>query len=213
MSAGLRYGIVLDCTGISGDSAGEAAQHILETGEDGAVRMEKKTEDAVCEKYEFREIHVEEADQVASIETVCFPANEACRPEIMRERVKLFPGTFLVAVRKDNGKIVGFINGLATNEVHLKDEFYTNPALHDPEGSNVMILGVDVLPECRRQGIARAMMYHYLLRERERNRKYVVLTCLAGKVEMYQKFGFRDCGESGSAWGGEKWHEMVHALR
>ncbi|MDO4298699.1 MAG: GNAT family N-acetyltransferase [Lachnospiraceae bacterium] len=164
------------------------------------------------EKYEFRTIRQDEADQVARIEGICFPANEACRPEIMKARVQIFPETFLVAVNQDTGKIVGFINGLATNEINLRDDFFTDPALHDPDGSNVMILGVDVLPEYRKQGIAREMMYHYLRREHDKGRRSIVLTCLANKVKMYQKFGFRDCGVSSSSWGGEKWHEMVYVL-
>ncbi len=28
------------------------------------------------------------------------------------------------------------------------------------------------------------------------------------QTKMYSKFGFRDLGESTSAWGGDKWHEM-----
>lgn len=49
-------------------------------------------------------------------------------------------------------------------------------------------------------------------RETDRRRQLIVLTCLEGKVKMYEKFGFHDCGESGSVWGGEKWHEMVCEL-
>lgn len=171
--------------------------------------MNKET---IEEKYEFREIHADEADQVAQIELACFPSNEACKPEIMKERVKIFSETFLVAVSKETGEIIGFINGLATNEINLRDEFYTDPALHNPDGSNVMILGVNVLPEYRKQGIAREMMCNYVCRENDKGRKSIVLTCLEDKVKMYKKFGFRDCGESDSAWGGEKWHEMVYVL-
>lgn len=164
------------------------------------------------DKYEFRGIRADEAEQAAQIEQVCFPPNEACKPEIMRERVKIFPETFLVAVSRETGKVVGFINGIATDEPHLRDDFYTDAALHEPNGSNVMILGVDVLPEYRKQGIAREMMRSYLCREKDKGRKMVVLTCLDDKVRMYKTFGFRDDGEADSSWGGEKWHEMCCAL-
>lgn len=182
--------------------------------------MNRKTEEAevhrmnreLYEKYEFRTIHEKEAEQAAQIEAICFPPNEACRPEIMKARVRIFPETFLVAVNRDTGEVVGFINGLATDESRLRDEFYTDPTLHNPNGSNVMILGVDVLPEYRKQGIAREMMSDYLRRECEKGRRSIILTCLEAKVEMYKKFGFTDCGESGSSWGGEKWHEMVQEL-
>ena len=36
---------------------------------------------------------------------------------------------------------------------------------------------------------------------------------LLDKVEMYQKFGFKDHGIGGSVWGGEAWHEMSVELR
>lgn len=163
-------------------------------------------------KYEFRTIHADEAETAENIELACFPPNEACKLPIMKQRVELAPDIFLVVVEKENGKMVGYITGLATNEVHLRDEFFTEPILHDPDGNNVMILSVAVLPEYRNQGLAREMMRIYLNRETDRNRQSIVLACLEGKVKMYEKFGFRDCGESGSAWGGERWHEMVCEL-
>lgn len=172
--------------------------------------MNHLSDNELYKKYEFRSIRKEEAEQAARIEATCFPANEACRPDIMKARVQIFPETFLAAASRQTGKIVGFINGLATDEINLRDEFYTDPTLHDPDGSNIMILGVDVLPEYRRQGIAREMMRHFLHRESDKGRRLIVLTCLEDKVGMYKKFGFRDRGESASAWGGEKWHEMVY---
>ena len=41
----------------------------------------------------------------------------------------------------------------------------------------------------------------------------LILTCLDGKVKMYEKMGFLDRGISGSSWGGEEWHEMVWKIR
>ena len=35
--------------------------------------------------------------------------------------------------------------------------FFTDITLHDPAGENVMILGLDVLPSYRGQGIARGI--------------------------------------------------------
>lgn len=164
------------------------------------------------EKYEFRNIHADEAETATQIEAACFPPNEACVLPIMKERVRLAPDLFLVAADKKTGQMVGFINSIATNERTLRDEFFTEPALHDPNGKNVMILSVAVLPEYRHQGLAREMMRSYLSRETDRNRQMIVLTCLEGKVKMYKKFGFRDLGASDSEWGGEQWHEMVCEL-
>lgn len=168
------------------------------------------------ERFLFRNILPEEADQAALIEKICFPPNEACSETMMKERVAAAPEMFLVAVDKESGKIAGFINGLSTDESALRDEFFTNAGLYDPAGKNVMVLGLDVLPEYRGQGLAREIVSRYLAREKEKGRSKVILTCLESKVEMYEKMGFQNDGISGSVWGGEQWYEMsctLNALR
>ena len=130
----------------------------------------------------------------------------------MRERVQPVPDMILVAEDKEKGRLDGILNGLATNEKMFSDEFFTDAGLHDPEGENVMLLGLDVLPEYRRKGLASEIMRRYKERENRCGRKRLILTCLGTKVEMYEKMGFRDHGISGSNWGGEEWHEMSCAL-
>ena len=39
------------------------------------------------ERFEFRNVRAEEADQTIVIENICFPPNEACSPKSMTERV------------------------------------------------------------------------------------------------------------------------------
>ena len=75
-----------------------------------------------------------------------------------------------------------------------------------------MLLGLDVLPEYRGHGLARALVSEYAIRERENGRSKLILTCLDEKVEMYKKMGFTDEGIANSTWGGEKWHEMSMSL-
>lgn len=75
-----------------------------------------------------------------------------------------------------------------------------------------MLLGLDVLPEYRRQGLGSELVYQYLRREREKGRREVFLTCLKSKVKMYQKMGFTDRGIANSTWGAEEWHEMSCTL-
>ncbi len=166
----------------------------------------------LMEKFEFREVRPEEAEQTAEIEKICFPPNEACTEAMMRERVAAIPELFLVAVARETGKIAGFLNGLATDEYNLRDDFFRDAGLHNPAGRNVMLLGLDVLPEYRGQGLARELMYQYLRREAERDRKMAVLTCVKSKVKMYEKMGFTDHGLSQSVWGGEQWYEMSCVL-
>lgn len=166
----------------------------------------------LLEKFEFRDIKPEEAEQAVAIEQICFPPNEACSEQHMRERMRKAPDLFLAAMDKETGRIAGFLNGIATNEDSFRDEFFTDAELHDPNGKNIMLVGLDVLPEYRRQGLGRELVFQYLRREREKGRKMLVLTCLESKVEMYQKFGFTDNGIANSTWGGEEWHEMSHAI-
>ena len=139
------------------------------------------------ERFEFRNITQEEADQAVKIEEICFPPQEACSEQMMLERVKTAPELFLVAIDRETGKIAGFLNGLSTDEEVFRDDFFTGTSLYVPEGENIMLLGLDVLPQYRRQG-------------------------LASEVAMYQKMGYEDLGLAQSSWGGEEWHEMCIQL-
>ena len=170
------------------------------------------TKTELQERFEFRNVKAEEADQTIAIENICFPPNEVCTPKSMVERATKAQETFLVAVDKETGKIAGFLNGIATDEEVFRDEFFTDITLHNIAGKNIMLLGLDVLPEYRGQGLAREIMERYLEREQARGRKRVVLTCLDEKVKMYEKMGYKYLGISGSVWGGEEWHDMKKPL-
>lgn len=163
-------------------------------------------------KYEFRNIRADEIEQAVAIEQICFPPNEACSEKAMTERIKAVPDLFLVAIDKATGKIAGFLNGIATDESRFRDEFFTDVNLNNHYGCNVMLLGLDVLPEHRGQGLATEIVAQYAERERNNERRKLILTCLEGKVEMYKKLGFEDKGIADSSWGGEEWHEMVLRL-
>ena len=169
-------------------------------------------ESTLTQKYEFRDIRPEEIEEAIEIEQICFPPNEACSPKSMRERIEKAPELFLVAIDRENGKIAGFLNGIATDEPLFRDGFFTDITLHDANGKNVMLLGLDVRPEYRRQGLAREIVNQYLIRQKEKGRALLVLTCLDEKVAMYEKFGFKDLGYANSTWGGEAWHEMTHEV-
>ena len=90
----------------------------------------------------------------------------------------------------------------------FRDEFFTDISLSNPEGKNIMLLGLDVRPEYRMQGLGRELVSRYSQREAQKGRKKLFLTCLDEKVKMYEKFGFTDLGQANSTWGGEAWHAM-----
>lgn len=163
-------------------------------------------------QFEFRDINRAETAQAIGIEQICFPPHEACSAKAMTERIAAAPELFLVAVDTETGKIAGLFNGVATDEVSFRDEFFTDIDLHRQAGENVMLLGLDVLPEYRGQGLARELVSRYVAREREKGRKLLILTCLEEKVEMYKKMGFADRGIADSTWGNEQWHEMCYEI-
>ncbi len=173
------------------------------------VAVKNDQEGKKMEKFEFRSIRLEEAGQAAEIEKECFPPHEACTPKSIRERIAAATDLFLVAVDRENGEIAGFLNGISTNEEAFRDEFFTDISLYDPDGKNVMLLGLDVRGKYRGKGLAKELVRRYQMRERENGRTTLTLTCLPEKVAMYLKFGFKDHGIANSTWGGEQWHEMA----
>ena len=170
------------------------------------------TTQSLNERFTFREIYMNEIPQAIAIEMVCFPPNEACSALAMKERIAVASELFLVAIENETGLIAGFLNGLATDEPAFRDDFFKDANLHNPNGENVMLLGLDVLPQYRMQGLARELMEQYSAREKTRGRKALILTCLEEKVEMYKKFQFEDDGMANSTWGGESWHQMTRVL-
>ena len=125
-----------------------------------------QAKEKLYERFEFRYIRPEEAEQAARIEQVCFPPNEACTEKMMKDRAAAVPELFLVAVDRQNGQLGGFLCGLATDESRFRDEFFYDNTLYRPQGKNVILLGLDVLPEYRGQGLARELMHVYLQRKK-----------------------------------------------
>lgn len=165
-----------------------------------------------CGRFIFRQICPGEADEAVEIEHICFPPNEACSKRHMKERMERAPELFFVAVDQETGRLAGFLNGIATDEERFRDEFFTDCSLHVPDGKTVMLVGLDVRPEYRGQGLARALVSGYAKREREKGRSRLVLTCHDEKIGMYEKLGFVNRGLSASVWGGETWYEMSYTL-
>ena len=145
-------------------------------------------------------------DAVAAIEAACFPPAEAAGRESLAGRLAVYPHHFWLLT--DGGTVIGFVNGMVTDQPDLQDEMYDQPALHNEAGAWQMIFGVDTLPAYRRQGCAALLLEHVIGQARAQGRRGLVLTCKDRLVHYYAKFGFVSEGVSQSTHGDVVWYQM-----
>ena len=119
----------------------------------------------------------------------------------------MYPNHFWL-MEDDNGTLVSFVNGLVTDEPHLRDEMYADAGFHDENGAWQMIFGVNTLPEYRCRGMAEQVLRQVITDAKAQGRKGCVLTCKDKLVHYYAKFGFRNEGVSASVHGGAVWYDM-----
>ena len=146
-------------------------------------------------------------DDIASVESECFPVLEAATKEEFEQRIKYYGNHFWLMF--DEGKLIAFVDGFVTDEADLTDEMYENASMHNENGAWQMIFGVNTRPEYRRCGYAKELIKKAILDAREQNRKGLVLTCKESLVPYYSKFGFIDEGITDkSTHGNVLWHQM-----
>jgi len=146
-------------------------------------------------------------DDIASVESECFPVLEAATKEEFEQRIKYYGNHFWLMF--DNDKLIAFVDGFVTDEANLTDEMYENASMHNENGAWQMIFGVNTLPEYRRCGYAKELIKKAILDARKQNRKGLVLTCKESLVPYYSKFGFVDEGITDkSTHGNVLWHQM-----
>ena len=146
-------------------------------------------------------------DDIASVESVCFPVLEAATKEEFEQRIKYFGNHFWLMF--DEGKLIAFVDGFVTDEADLTDEMYENASMHNENGAWQMIFGVNTLPEYRRCGYAKELIKKAILDAGKQNRKGLVLTCKESLVPYYSRFGFVDEGITDkSTHGNVLWHQM-----
>ena len=151
-----------------------------------------KKNESLHESFDFRTIRQEEAEESVEIEQICFPPNEACSREHMIERIAAASELFLVAEDRRTGKIAGFLNGIATDENCFRDDFFTDARNHKKDGKNVMLLGLDVLPEYQKQGLAKEIMRALLADADEMELSVIELKATEAGERLYREAGFED---------------------
>ena len=155
---------------------------------------------------EIRTATTGDLTEIAQIEAVCFPAAEAATPASFAQRLQYYADHFWLLL--DGSVMVGFVNGMVTDEPDLRDEMYENAAMHREDGAWQMIFGVDTIPAYRRRGCAERLLSHVIQEARAQGRKGLVLTCKEPLLHYYAKFGFVNEGVSQSTHGDALWYQM-----
>lgn len=155
---------------------------------------------------EIRHATLNDLAEVARVEAECFPPAEAASEASFAGRLARYPDRFWLMF--DEGRLVSFVNGMATDAPDLKDEMYADASMHDPAGRWQMIFGVNTVPSHRRRGLAGRLIELAIEESRRRGCEGLVLTCKEAKIHYYAKFGFVCEGESDSDHGGAKWYQM-----
>ena len=144
--------------------------------------------------------------KLAEVEAACFPPAEAAKEADFRQRLHVFGDHFLLL--EENGRLIGFINGMVTDEPVIRDEMYENARLHKEDGRWQTVFGINTLPEYRRRGCAARLMKAFIEEAKKQGRKGCVLTCKEHLIPYYDRFGYRNCGVSESVHGGAVWYDM-----
>lgn len=155
----------------------------------------------------IRTVKNDDLTAVAAVEAACFPEAEAASEDSLRARIQTFPECFFVA--ESEGRIIGFINGMATDSEVIQDVMFEDASLHNERGKYQSIFGLDVLPQYQRQGIAASLMNHLISDARKKDRKGLILTCKDRLLPYYSRFGYQNLGISDSVHGGAVWYDMI----
>lgn len=149
---------------------------------------------------------IKDLEAIGIIESRCFPMTEAATKEIFKNRLEIYSNHFWLM--EISGKVIGFVDGMVTNQITISDELFENAELHNEDGDWQAIFGVVVLPEYQKNGYAKKIIERVIDDAKQQNRKGCILTCKNKLLKYYEKFGFVDYGTSASTHGGEIWNDM-----
>lgn len=148
-----------------------------------------------------------DAEALAEVEALCFPAAEAAGKADFRARLAVYPDHFWLL--EEDGRLLAFVNGMVSRQPRITDDLFEDPSRHCPDGPWQLIFGVATRPECRKQGLAGRVLRRVIDDARAQGRRGVVLTCKERLIPFYQSFGFENRGVSNSVHGGVVWYDMV----
>ena len=166
----------------------------------------KEKEVWVMSELTIRNAIMADLNTVVAIEAACFPAAEAAEKESMEERLTAYTKGFFLA--EIDGQAIGFINGACSDSPIIEDKFYESMKDHQDAGKHLMVYGLDVMPDYRGNGYARALMNRFIAFAREEGKVAVLLTCKSHLLAFYESFGYQNLGISDSTHGGAKWNDL-----
>ncbi len=161
------------------------------------------------------EINIRHADKhdvngCYKTESACYTTEGATKEKIQK-RILLYPEGFLIA--ESMGRIMGLINGAATDKEDITDEKLKDMVGHTKDGRNMVIFSLAVLPEFQGNGISKQLMSRFIEVSTDLKKEKILLICKSGLVPYYQNYGFLYGGKSKSKHGGFEWHEMFLPLK
>lgn len=154
----------------------------------------------------IRNAALTDLDSLHEIEAACFPANQAASKETLLNRLKVYPQHFWLI--EEHGAIVGFINGMVTNNDTIRDEMFKDANLHTEDGDWQSVFGLAVSPVHQKRGYAGKLLEHLADVSKQNNRKGIVLTCEKRLIPLYEKYGYLNIGLSASTHGGDVFYDM-----
>ena len=154
----------------------------------------------------IRNVILKDLEECYLVEISGFPPEEAATKETIRLRIDSFPQGFFVA--ELNGTVIGMLNSASTDKDDISDEELKQLIGHDPNGRNMVVFALAVLPEYRKQGIARQLMQRFTEEARKLDKENILLMCKGHLIAYYASMRFEHVGLSKSTHGGAEWHEM-----
>lgn len=154
----------------------------------------------------YRHAVLADAPEIARVEALGFPPEEAATFESLEERIKIFGDHFILL--EQDGQLISFINGMVSDQTTITDDLFEDASLHKPQGSWQMVFGLVTHPDFLKQGLARKAMTALIEQAREENRAGLVLTCKEHLLSFYESFGYVNEGVSASEHGGATWYDL-----
>ncbi|MGF2385678.1 GNAT family N-acetyltransferase [Lentilactobacillus otakiensis] len=159
----------------------------------------------------FEHANLTELSEIMTIENAGFSPAEAATETAMKERISLYPDTFITAKSAED-QLVGYIVGPAFDQRYLTDELFNRSHPNRTKDRYQTVLSLAAHPNFRGQGVASQLLTELAKVAKAQNRIAITLTCLANLVSFYEQNGYQNEGISASSHAGETWYNMVFTL-